>query len=131
MSQANNSALLTEIQTGFQILSKYLKRIERNTREPWYLNSNRIVLKTKTTWYPIEVPQDLRSWFIQCFDSNGAANPTLLISFNKEPNLTDSPPINNYTTIPKGTNRTMQSHPALIYLQSDTDNTTVEMEFWN
>lgn len=126
----NLQPLITEIQNGFQILAKYLARIDRHTRPPWYHSTQRIPLATANKWYPIEVPRDMRSWFIQALDSSGLPTPQLNISFAKEPNLTDDPPINNYSTILAGTNRSEETGPALIFLRSDTANTTVEMEIW-
>jgi hypothetical protein len=119
--------LLTDIRDSFARLDRDLKYLVPLVKSQGTLYAvKRIPLKTHGTWYPVEVPPNLRSWFVQAIPTTAK----LYIGYGETNNLQEVPPIQNYSTIPAATTRTEDTTPRMIWLQSDTDNTIAELELW-
>jgi hypothetical protein len=121
------SDTLTQIRNG-------LGFIDRNQRQEAVLLKSqgshafvkRIGLASKDKWYPVQVPPNLRSWFVQAIPTTAK----LKIGYGESDNLQEQPPQENYSTISPATPRSEHTSPKMIWLQSDTDNTIAELELW-
>lgn len=116
-----------ELQNGFMMMNKYLGWIANNTRPARFHSAREFQMPTQNKWYSFILVKTLRHFIIR-------VNPqtaVLLIGYGETDNLQETPPIKNYTTVAANSGRVqINAAPPMIFIQSDTNTTTLEIEQW-
>ncbi len=129
--QADTLKRLEEIRDQLGYSDRNLRKLIALLSPPTVHYIRRITLANSAQWYPWLCPQNMRFWILHILP----VTAKLSIGYGRTANLAEAPPIQEYTTIDaavaNGVQRIrMDSSPELVWFNSDTASTTVEIEAW-